>query len=147
MFSLAPHPADKDASGTTVVLGDVPLTSIGTGVAAGVAQTALQAQQLARQHDQPQTQATQNARRLRDLLERHLHALEESEDPESPDQIHIDGHLPQHRSPNQQKEDEQRRPATPASPTEPTSPPQSVAPTALPEQTAPPLYRHVDVQA
>ena len=68
----------------------------GTGVAAGVAQTALQAQQVGRARDKADTQATANARRMREALEAHMQALEEGDEFESPAQLHVDENPAEH---------------------------------------------------
>ena len=52
------------------------MSTIGTGVAAGVAQSSLQAQQTARERDRKRAQEADNAKKVRENFESHLHALE-----------------------------------------------------------------------
>ena len=77
------------------------MTSIGTGVAAAVAQTALQAQQTARVRDKAHTQSARDAKRLHEMVQTALRALEEGDQFESPAQLHVDSQMPQHQQPQQ----------------------------------------------
>jgi hypothetical protein len=119
------------------------MTSIGTGIAAAVAQTALQAQQTARVRDKAQTQSARDAKRLHELLQTAMQALEEGDQFESPAQLHVDSQMPQHQSP-QENQDKPKRPSAQAKPEE------TVATTSTPASSTPndgTLYRHLDVKA
>jgi len=59
------------------------MSVIGTGIAAGVAQTAQQAQQVSRQRDKKQAEDNQASERTREVFERQLRALEEDDGSES----------------------------------------------------------------
>jgi len=119
------------------------MSVLGTSVAAGVAQTGLQAQQVARRRDRANTSATADARRVRELLEQHMRALEEADEFESTDQLHIDGQLPEHRGPLDQQPGQGSSPV--ASPLGPGTPGAAGPPD--PEGSSSPLYQHVDVRA
>ena len=69
---------------------------IGTGVAAGVAQTALQAQQVSRQRNKRVTDNTRAAQRMRELAEVRLRGIEEQDVGDDPNRIFIDSHIPEH---------------------------------------------------
>ncbi len=117
------------------------MSVIGTGVAAGVANTSLQAQQVARDRDKERSETAKDARRVREMFETQLRTLEEGE--ETPIQLRIDDQVPQHESPKQTPNQPQTTAAEPA-PEPPTEP----AAAALPEAASdPPLYRHLDIQA
>ncbi|MEE9211215.1 MAG: hypothetical protein V3U29_01010 [Phycisphaeraceae bacterium] len=113
------------------------MSVIGTGVAAGVANTSLQAQQVARDRDKERSETAKDARRVREMFETQLRALEEGE--ETPTQLRIDGHVPQHESPKETPNPPDTTAAQPA-----PEPPTAALPEAAPD---PPLYRHLDIQA
>lgn len=115
----------------------------GTGVAAGVAQSALQAQQVGRTRDKTDTQAAANARRMREALEAHLQALEEGDEFESPAQLHVDENPPEHHPPQQELSD---REGAETDDTEADTTPEQATSPAEPRDGEP-LYRHVDIQA
>lgn len=119
------------------------MSILGTSVAAAVAQTALQAQQVARQRESVPNQTTRDARRIQDLIEAHLLALEEDDQLDSTDQLRINGRLPQHQSSNQQKQNAHGQTAAKPIKDEVT---QAAAPNAAPA-LGDQLYRHLDVQA
>lgn len=77
------------------------MTVVGTGVAAGVAQTAATAQQVARRKDKRAQQSGQDADRVREMIETHLRGLEEGDEATlgSVTQLHVDGQLPEHQPP------------------------------------------------
>ncbi len=119
------------------------MSILGTSVAAAVAQTSLQAQQVARQRESVRHQTTRDAQRVQDLIEAHMLALEEDDQLDTSDQLRIDGRLPQHQTTDQRKQNPRRQNQTAASQDEtPTPAPPADAPTHS-EQ----LYRHLDVQA
>ncbi len=113
------------------------MSVLGTSIAASVAQTALQSQQVARQRDGLNSQAADGARRLRDLVEGHLQALEEGDEFESPAQLHIDNQLPDHQSGGYRTPERD----TPAAP---SRDPQAPTPAEPPSVS---LYRHLDLTA
>ena len=114
-----------------------------TGVAAGVANTTTQAQQSAAQRDSTDTQTIRDARRLHELAQANLDALEEGEEDQATDQLVIDSHLPEHQSPEQQPEGRHKPYANATANT--------TAAESAPDTTATPaegdLYHHIDVQA
>ena len=114
------------------------MTQAGTGIAAAVAQTALQAQQVARRHDAATSRDSADAKRLRELLQTHLQALEEGDEFESPAQLHVDGQMPEGGHPESQSPLPQKHePQTSSAPDAPPPPPRS----------ADTLYWHLDLQA
>lgn len=121
------------------------MSSMGTGIAAAVAQTAHQAQQVARQRDSVRSQGPRHARRMQEQIQARLLALEESEGV-SPAQLHIDGQLPQFSPGDQQEPQPQKRDeAADETVVEPPTPAITYTPVAQTDKH--PLYRHVDVQA
>lgn len=150
------------------------MSVLGTGIAAAVAQTALQAQQVAHQRDQRSRETERSAHRLRQVFETRLKGLEEDDAAEDTTRIHADADVPERE--HQHHEQQARRqpsgqpqgssppdvpPDSPSdpSPPAPASPAQanaSAQPLALvnrsstPDEPVPPdspLYRHVDVRA
>jgi len=69
---------------------------IGTGVAAGVAQTALQAQQVGRNRNKRAADAARAGQRLRELAEVRLRGIEEQDVGDDATRIHIDNQVPEH---------------------------------------------------
>lgn len=120
------------------------MSVLGTGVAAGVAGVALQAQSVARQRDRQGVQNARDLRRMQEILQTHLDALDEG-DTQSPAQLHIDDQLPDHHSPPQYDGlAQQHRKGQDAAPeTQGVTPPSMSA--THDDDT--PLYRHVDVTA
>lgn len=122
------------------------MSVLGTGIAAGVSQTGLQAQQVARQVDRKKAQDEESARRVRERFEAHLHALEDPEKVESTDQIRVDDH-----SPREQPSQSQAKPKRPAqdADAEPSDQPKDPPLASLPpgkNDSDGPLYHHLDVQ-
>ena len=112
-----------------------------SGVAAGVAGTATQAQQLAQQRDSTDVQTVRDARRLHEMAQANIDALEEGDEFQSTDQLQIDGHLPEHQSPEQQQQGHHKpSPEAVAAAAEPVPPA-----AATPDDGE--LYHHIDVQA
>ncbi len=120
------------------------MSVLGTGVAAAVAQTSLQAKQVAHDRDRKKAQNDQNNQRLRESFEAHLHQLEDAHQVEPVDRLQIDGHLSQNH-PQQKKptKDEAQNIPVPqdgeAGPANPAGTPPAPAGEAS-------LYRHLDVQ-
>jgi hypothetical protein len=117
------------------------MSVLGTSLAAGVAQTVQNAQQVARQRDQQDAEHSTDGRVMRDLFDSHLQGFEDSAHEESAAHLHVDGQMPEHQS--QQQDRRQHQPAQPEESSTQTAPapaPPKVEPDA-------PLYRHLDVQA
>lgn len=122
-----------------------------TSANAGVAQTAHNAQQLARQRDRLKAHESREADRLKQMFELRLLALEEGEQEQSALQVHIDRHMPQHdnRPPADKVElagrtlddpDDRQGAAAPSRPQD--------GPSAFSDDDEDPkLYRHLDIQA
>lgn len=68
----------------------------GTGVIAGVAQTALQAQQLARRRDKQVRDAKRLAQHQLEVQRMRVESLEENDAAEDATRIRIDSHVPEH---------------------------------------------------
>jgi hypothetical protein len=122
------------------------MSAIGTGTAAAVAQTALTAQQVARRRDKDRSSSTGEARRICEMVELHMLALDEGDDAETTSQLHIDGELPQHQSPPpqpppQDQAHQQAKDDAPSAQVQAGDPPQQTG------RTDPPLYQHLDIQA
>lgn len=122
------------------------MSAIGTGTAAAVAQTALTAQQLARRRDKDRSNSASDARRIREMVELHMLALDEGDDAETTSQLRIDGELPQHQSPPPEGPAQGR---THQQASDDVAPAEDEANDAKQQsgQTEPPLYRHLDIQA
>ena len=124
------------------------MSNIGTSVAAAVAQTALQAQQVARVRDKRRTQTDHAADRLRQETEERLSVLDEV-DNESPDQLTIDARLPHHEQPAEETPDErqpQERPTAQAADETEATPVDADDANQLSEHGGS-LYHHLDVRA
>jgi hypothetical protein len=67
---------------------------IGTSVAQGVAQTAHNAQQVARQRDKRKADNEAAVHRVQERFDAHLRALEEGDPDASVTHLHVDEHLP-----------------------------------------------------
>lgn len=119
------------------------MSILGTSVAAAVAQTSLQAQQVARQRESVRHQTTRDAQRVQDLIEAHMLALEEDDQLDTSDQLRIDGRLPQHQTNDQRRQNPRRQHSSATSQDEKESPAPPTDAPAHGEQ----LYRHLDVQA
>ena len=124
------------------------MSVLGTGVAAGIAQTALQAQQAARQHDKQDTQTGSESRAVRDLFETFLDGFEDSSRDDSATHVHVDGEVSQQPNAPQDQPRKRKNPSDPADPAvlESTDVPTAIAAPPPAEPDAP-LYRHLDVQA
>lgn len=116
------------------------MSVLGTGIAAAVAQTAHQAQQVARQRNRAHAASSHDARRLRELLESHLQAVEEGEEAQNPAQLHIDAQLPEHPSPSVERLSLPKHIPQPRQGEPETS-------EASADGAEPPLYRHLDIKA
>lgn len=121
------------------------MSMLGTGVAAGVAGVALQAQSVARQRDRQNVHTARDIRRMQELLQTHLDALDEG-DTQSPAQLHVDDQLPDHHSPPQYDGmlHQHRQGQGGTAETQGVTPPSL---SAAHDDADTPLYRHVDVTA
>ncbi|QQE10572.1 hypothetical protein JD969_13805 [Planctomycetota bacterium] len=73
------------------------MSVMGTGVAAGVAQTALQGQQQARQKDKKVREDQQSTEKVLKVFEAHIKGLEENDsDEESSARLHVDSQVRDH---------------------------------------------------
>jgi len=119
------------------------MTVLGTGVAAGVAQTPLQAREVAQHRARQKAQADADAERLRELVELQLRTVDDADRPDGPIRRRIDEHPPQR--PPEQPETPARQPATAESDHDGGI--EHAGPTAAPARPHAALYRHLDVQA
>ena len=76
------------------------LSAIGTGIAAAVAQTGLQSQQVARQHDKRTKDRTRQAQRDTEVFETRLIGLEEHDGDEAATRLHVDNQQPDREHPD-----------------------------------------------
>jgi hypothetical protein len=124
------------------------MSILGTTVASSVAATPQQAQQVSTPRDRSANQTAADTQRVRETFEAHLRELEEGEESESPDRLHIDSQLPQHQSPPQDQPQQEHRP-----PPEDDQKLQAHEATDLPTSSRPAqddedsLYHHLDVKA
>jgi hypothetical protein len=119
------------------------MSAVGNSVAAGVAQTVQNAQQVARQRDQQDTEHSSDGRVMRDLFDSHLQAFEDSNHEGSAAHLHVDGQMPEHQSQQQDG-----RPQHQPNPQPLVVNPSDVAPPVVPKvEPDAPLYRHLDVKA
>lgn len=72
------------------------MSAMGTGVAAGVAQAALQSQQLGRQRDVRNRQTQRTADRQKEIAQVRVQGLEEVDHAEDATRIRIDNQVPDH---------------------------------------------------
>ncbi|MCC7205230.1 MAG: hypothetical protein IT441_09130 [Phycisphaeraceae bacterium] len=146
------------------------MTQFGSPLAASLASTPLQAQQVGRELGHAQTRQAADAKRIRQMIESHMQSLEEG-DEDSVDQIRIDSQPPQQHGRQGQdqffRQDTSQDNAsgdadasTPA-PAEILGPPapdpaviaqllqstQRLTPTGDKEPPQDPLYKHLDLQA
>ena len=118
------------------------MSVLGTGVASAVAQTSLQAKQVAQQRDKRNTQSAADASRMHDLLELHLRAQEEGDEAGTLSELRINEQVPDHPMPEQQTEEQEGQldaPEPPESTVDKVRSPYDDGVTTL--------YRHLDVQA
>ena len=125
------------------------MSVLGTGVAAGVAQAGLQAQQTARERDRKKAHEAQTAQQVRESFEAHLSTLEKVEQVEQLDPLQIDEHLPQHHNtPPQGHHLEASGDHEAAAPIQDDSNPEATTagPAVVPAYGDHPLYHHIDVE-
>ena len=118
------------------------MSIIGTGPAAGVAQTTHQAQQVAYRRDRKDVRSIAEAKRLREILEAHMRALEEGDGFESPSQLLVDGDVQDKR---RSAADQQPRSSEPVD--DDGSQISSAGEQQGLSESDPRPYRHLDLQA
>ena len=121
---------------------------LGTGVAAGVAQTTLQAQQTARERDRKKAHEAQAARKVRESFEAHLSTLEKIEQVEQLDPLQVDEHLLQHHTEPTQAHLEKAQGDHVTIPVEEDRHPgvTPAGPVVTPDQSDHTLYHHIDIE-
>jgi len=72
------------------------MSVMGTGIAAGVAQAASNAEQVARRRDKRTNKTAEETRRIREIFEAHFKTLEEHDETENAARIYTDSQVPQH---------------------------------------------------
>jgi len=82
------------------------LSAIGTGIAAAVAQTGLQSQQVARQRDRRENNRARQAQRDTEVFETRLLGLEEHDGDEAATRLHVDNEQTDHEHPESPKEEQ-----------------------------------------
>ncbi|MCC7406484.1 MAG: hypothetical protein IT442_00325 [Phycisphaeraceae bacterium] len=145
------------------------MTQFGSPLAASLASTPLQAQQVGRELGHTQTRQAADAKRIRQMIESHMQSLEEG-DEDSVDQIRIDSQTPQQHGRQSQdqflrQESSPDNPADDGSSSQPPAeilgPPapdpaviaqllestQRLMPTGDKQPAQDPLYKHLDLQA
>jgi type II secretory pathway pseudopilin PulG len=103
------------------------LSVLGTGIAAAVAQTGLQSQQVARQRDKRENNRTRQAQRDTEVFETRLIGLEEHDGDEQATRLHVDNQQPDPEHAEYDKPDSQ----TPDAPQ--PNPPADGTPSTLPD--------------
>lgn len=79
------------------------MSAIGTGIAAAVAQTGLQSQQVARQKDKRENSRTREAQRDTEVFQTRLLGLEEHDGDEAATRLHIDNEQSDREHPDDQR--------------------------------------------
>lgn len=79
------------------------MSVIGTGLAAAVAQTGLQAQQVAARRDKRENNRTRQAQRDTEVFQTRLLGLEEHDGDEAATRLHVDNQQPDREHPDYQK--------------------------------------------
>jgi len=79
------------------------VSAIGTGIAAAVAQTGLQSQQVARQRDKRESNRTRQAQQDTEIFETRLLGLEEHDSDEAATRLHVDNQQPDREHPDDQR--------------------------------------------
>lgn len=122
------------------------MSVMGTGIAAGVAQTAHNAQQVARQDDKRRSDQSRASREVRDRYEQLIQDIEEGEAASATTRVGIDDQVPEHQASHEQEvaaAGEHRDPLAALA--------ADSAAMALREHLSrannPALYRHLDVKA
>lgn len=74
------------------------MSTMGSGVAAGVAQTAHQAQQVARRREKRVREDQRPGQRVEDIYKTHLRVIDENDESESAPRIAVDDKMQERRS-------------------------------------------------
>ena len=119
------------------------MSVLGTGVAAGVAQSTLQARQVAQERQRAEQRAARPTRHSHRSAESTSANEEDELGIEPVDELAIDGRLPQHQPFDQQPKPASDGPHGLTQAAEPSPQPPPIAS----QDDHPPLHRHVDVQA
>lgn len=145
------------------------MSVIGTGIAAAVAQTGLQSQQVAARRDKRESNRTRQSQRDTEVFETRLLGLEEHDGDEAATRLHVDNQQPDRKHPDYQDLDEPAG-TPPDQPDDPNAPHMSHLPDAdtllrqlaatanpavrqqitahkPPSSTGDSLYTHIDIQA
>ena len=127
------------------------MSVMGTGIAAGVAQTAHNAQQIARQQDKKARDDARASREVRDRYEHLIQDLEEGDDANTAARLAVDDQVPDHQQshiPDTDDQDHERKPA-PSPLADLAERPDAVAlrQQLLGHQQPQGLFRHLDVEA
>ena len=112
------------------------MSVLGTTVAAGVAQTTAQAQQVANERNGQAAPVARHPRRVREMAESRLRGLDEADEAEL-SAPQVDDQLANQQPPQQEAGDESPSRQTPDDTSEPK----------LADQTEHLLYRHLDLHA
>lgn len=79
------------------------MSAIGTGIAAAVAQTSLQSQQVASRRDKRESNRTRQAQQDAEVFETRLLGLEEHDSDEQATRLHVDNQQPDREHPDDQR--------------------------------------------
>ncbi|GAB4108002.1 MAG: hypothetical protein Kow00105_13300 [Phycisphaeraceae bacterium] len=96
------------------------MSVLGTGIAAAVAQTALQSQQVARQRDKREANRTRQAQRDLEVFQTRLLGLEEHDADEDATRLHVDNQQSDREHPDDRPRAKQANQHDPESPDQPT---------------------------
>lgn len=89
------------------VFWSLAVSAIGTGIAAAVAQTGLQSQQVSRQRDKREANRTRQAQRDTEVFQTRLLGLEELDGDEDATRLHVDNQQPDREHPDDQRAENQ----------------------------------------
>ncbi len=123
------------------------MSVLGSQLASSLAGTPLQQQQAARLRQAQEGNPQHEIRRVQELFESHLKALEESDQFESPAHLHVDGEPPDRQPSGQQQRGHPHGQAEAAKEQQDVAGDGSSAESASAADEDSPLYRHLDVQA
>ena len=119
------------------------MSSLPTGIAGSVSQAALQQSQTARAADAARNKDEEHAARLRKLMEKHVHEVEDSEQTD-PKQLQVNEDHPQDQRGRKRREQGDEVELS-SSEEQPTETDQATPPASADKQG--PLYRHLDIEA
>ncbi len=81
------------------------MSIIGTGIAASVANAHVGSSQAAKSIKKESAQRAFQSQKIKDVFESHLKGIEEGQEDDASDRIHIDGKVPDHGHPPQQEKE------------------------------------------